>query len=286
MTTRAGATREEVGLGQQPTHACAPVQRAKRHAGGVQTAISGGCMAAQGCSACQPRCRHIACHCRPLLVLHTHPPRPVPRGPPDAAPWHSRASAPSSSAACWPSAPRSRPRPLLPPSWTACCRLRALPATTGTAGPPWWTSRCWTYAKVRLGGGEDIHAGVGGQPRGKPLTDGYCACAKALQFASFTPSPGRQTSPHGGVHTSHIHRPAQTHNPLPSDPGRHPLAELIAEGPGGFVPNDTLMPAAGPRLHVVTGPNASGKSCYTKQACGAAPRAVGLSHWHGATSAL
>ncbi|KIY99038.1 DNA mismatch repair protein MSH5 [Monoraphidium neglectum] len=46
--------------------------------------------------------------------------------------------------------------------------------------------------------------------------------------------------------------------------GRHPLAELIA-GPSGFVPNDTAMPLAGPRVHVVTGPNASGKSCYSKQ---------------------
>lgn len=32
-----------------------------------------------------------------------------------------------------------------------------------------------------------------------------------------------------------------------------------------FIPNDTLMQADQARVHVITGPNASGKSCYTKQ---------------------
>ncbi len=40
------------------------------------------------------------------------------------------------------------------------------------------------------------------------------------------------------------------------------------------IPNDTSMPADAGRVHVITGPNASGKSCYTKQ--------VGArSVWHG-----
>jgi hypothetical protein len=32
-----------------------------------------------------------------------------------------------------------------------------------------------------------------------------------------------------------------------------------------FIPNDTLMCQDQGRVHVITGPNASGKSCYTKQ---------------------
>jgi DNA mismatch repair ATPase MutS len=45
--------------------------------------------------------------------------------------------------------------------------------------------------------------------------------------------------------------------------GRHPLAELLTDGQ--YIPNDTLLPADGNRVHVITGPNASGKSCYIKQ---------------------
>jgi hypothetical protein len=44
--------------------------------------------------------------------------------------------------------------------------------------------------------------------------------------------------------------------------GRHPLAEVVVDT---FIPNDTLMQAEQARVHVITGPNASGKSCYTKQ---------------------
>lgn len=44
--------------------------------------------------------------------------------------------------------------------------------------------------------------------------------------------------------------------------GRHPLQELIIDTE--FIPNDTHMDAQR-RLHVVTGPNFSGKSCYTRQ---------------------
>lgn len=32
-----------------------------------------------------------------------------------------------------------------------------------------------------------------------------------------------------------------------------------------FIPNDTDMPQDSSRVHIITGPNASGKSCYTKQ---------------------
>lgn len=48
--------------------------------------------------------------------------------------------------------------------------------------------------------------------------------------------------------------------------GRHPLAELLVEG--SYIPNDTTMGPGQPSVHVITGPNASGKSCYTKQVGG------------------
>ena len=35
---------------------------------------------------------------------------------------------------------------------------------------------------------------------------------------------------------------------------------------GVFIPNDTVMGESGARVHVITGPNVSGKSCYMKQA--------------------
>lgn len=44
--------------------------------------------------------------------------------------------------------------------------------------------------------------------------------------------------------------------------GRHPLQELIIDSE--FIPNDTNIDAQR-RIHVVTGPNYSGKSCYTRQ---------------------
>lgn len=43
--------------------------------------------------------------------------------------------------------------------------------------------------------------------------------------------------------------------------GRHPLQELIIDG--DFISNDTNMGKS--RINVVTGPNFSGKSCYTRQ---------------------
>jgi len=45
--------------------------------------------------------------------------------------------------------------------------------------------------------------------------------------------------------------------------GRHMLAEHIVEDI--FVPNDTTMGASSGRIHVITGPNVSGKSCYMRQ---------------------
>lgn len=46
---------------------------------------------------------------------------------------------------------------------------------------------------------------------------------------------------------------------------RHMLAEHIVEDI--FVPNDTTMGASSGRIHVITGPNVSGKSCYMRQVC-------------------
>lgn len=45
---------------------------------------------------------------------------------------------------------------------------------------------------------------------------------------------------------------------------RHPLVELSMEGV--FIPNDTEIGREDGRVQVITGPNASGKSCYIKQA--------------------
>ena len=44
--------------------------------------------------------------------------------------------------------------------------------------------------------------------------------------------------------------------------GRHPLQEIIIDGE--YVPNDTEIDARN-RVNIVTGPNFSGKSCYTRQ---------------------
>ncbi|GAX82061.1 hypothetical protein CEUSTIGMA_g9489.t1 [Chlamydomonas eustigma] len=47
------------------------------------------------------------------------------------------------------------------------------------------------------------------------------------------------------------------------DEGRHPLAELVVDT---YIPNSTCMDdEGGNRVHIITGPNASGKSCYIKQ---------------------
>jgi hypothetical protein len=52
--------------------------------------------------------------------------------------------------------------------------------------------------------------------------------------------------------------------------GRHPLQELCV---GQFIANDTLMPEGegARRMKLLTGPNASGKSVYLKQACHVGP---------------
>lgn len=46
--------------------------------------------------------------------------------------------------------------------------------------------------------------------------------------------------------------------------GKHPLQELILEDTKDFIPNDTEMNFQN-RIHIITGPNFSGKSCYTRQ---------------------
>jgi DNA mismatch repair protein MSH5 len=52
------------------------------------------------------------------------------------------------------------------------------------------------------------------------------------------------------------------HNRISIKDGRHPLQEIITEG--GFVPNDTEIDDKD-HVNVITGPNFSGKSCYTRQ---------------------
>lgn len=47
--------------------------------------------------------------------------------------------------------------------------------------------------------------------------------------------------------------------------GRHPLQELILDNDNEFIPNDTHMDGNRHRMNVITGPNFSGKSCYTRQ---------------------
>ena len=46
--------------------------------------------------------------------------------------------------------------------------------------------------------------------------------------------------------------------------GRHPLQELIIDKE--FIANDTIVDAS-QKVNVITGPNFSGKSCYTRQVC-------------------
>lgn len=46
--------------------------------------------------------------------------------------------------------------------------------------------------------------------------------------------------------------------------GRHPVVERCL-GPGGFVPNDTVLDGAARRVAIITGPNMAGKSTYMRQ---------------------
>jgi len=47
--------------------------------------------------------------------------------------------------------------------------------------------------------------------------------------------------------------------------GRHILAEMVVKDTADFIPNDTAMGSETGRIHVITGPNFSGKSAYAKQ---------------------
>ncbi len=47
--------------------------------------------------------------------------------------------------------------------------------------------------------------------------------------------------------------------------GRHPVVERLLPPGEPYVPNDTYMDTEREQLHVVTGPNMSGKSCYLRQ---------------------
>jgi len=46
--------------------------------------------------------------------------------------------------------------------------------------------------------------------------------------------------------------------------GRHPVIETVLEA-GGFVANDAALAADGDRIHILTGPNMSGKSTFVRQ---------------------
>ena len=46
--------------------------------------------------------------------------------------------------------------------------------------------------------------------------------------------------------------------------GRHPLQEMSVNQ---FIANDTKIGGDAARLHLLTGPNSSGKSVYLKQVC-------------------
>ncbi|MEN3027172.1 MAG: DNA mismatch repair protein MutS [Chlorobiota bacterium] len=47
--------------------------------------------------------------------------------------------------------------------------------------------------------------------------------------------------------------------------GRHPVVERLLPAGEQYVPNDTYLDTEREQLHVVTGPNMSGKSCYLRQ---------------------
>jgi DNA mismatch repair protein MutS len=47
--------------------------------------------------------------------------------------------------------------------------------------------------------------------------------------------------------------------------GRHPVVENLLELGSSFAPNNTLMDNENQQIHILTGPNMSGKSCYLRQ---------------------
>ena len=53
-------------------------------------------------------------------------------------------------------------------------------------------------------------------------------------------------------------------NVLHIEAGRHPVVEKLLESSGRYVPNDSSFDLAG-RVHIITGPNMSGKSTYIRQ---------------------
>jgi DNA mismatch repair protein MutS len=55
------------------------------------------------------------------------------------------------------------------------------------------------------------------------------------------------------------------HNVLHIESGRHPVVERLLESGSRYVPNDTQF-SEDARVHVITGPNMSGKSTYIRQA--------------------
>ena len=68
----------------------------------------------------------------------------------------------------------------------------------------------------------------------------------------------------------HLVRPTLSEeNVLEIRGGRHLLAEAVIScgggSGGGYIPNDTVMGPNSSRIHIITGPNLSGKSCYAKQ---------------------
>jgi DNA mismatch repair protein MutS len=47
--------------------------------------------------------------------------------------------------------------------------------------------------------------------------------------------------------------------------GRHPVVEKLLPAGTSFTPNDTLLNTDEEQIHIITGPNMSGKSCYLRQ---------------------
>ncbi len=47
--------------------------------------------------------------------------------------------------------------------------------------------------------------------------------------------------------------------------GRHPVVERLLEAGQAYTPNSTKLDTNGEQIHIITGPNMSGKSCYLRQ---------------------